>query len=200
MILIQDILVSSEVIKRKFACQLSACRGACCWEGDWGAPLDPDELEILEMIREDLRPFLTEGGNQVIDEQGTSSYYAQPKKHGTPLMPDGACAYLTFDEHDVGACGIENAYADGAVDFRKPISCQLYPLRYEEEGESFRALNYDDWDICAAACQKGQEEQMPVYRYVREAIIRRFGQAFFDTLDEVARDLPDAHQPEPGFD
>ncbi len=190
MFLIDDVLVSREIFKRKFVCNLSACKGACCWEGDWGAPLDNDEREILTEVRNLLRPYLSDEGNELIDRDGPFTYYPEPGKYGTPLQKDGACAYLTVDDEGVAQCGIEKAWADGAIEYKKPVSCHLYPLRFEVQQElSFKALNYDEWDICAAACELGESLNVPVYQFVKEALIRRFGESFYQHLEDIARDI-----------
>ncbi len=190
MLLIEDIVVSETLFQTQFVCNLDACKGACCWEGDWGAPLETQEIEQLQMLREKLRPYLTEAGNEVIDEVGSAEYFKEPDKFGTPLIKSGACAYLTYDQNGIGKCGIEKAHEEGATNFRKPISCHLYPLRYEEDERiGFRSLNYDVWDICNAACHLGDRLQIPLYQFVKEGLIRKFGVEFYQALDEVAHDL-----------
>ena len=190
MILIKDILVSREIFERKFVCNLNVCKGACCWEGDWGAPIDQEEQVIIEEMRELLRPYLSEEGNQVIDEQGSFVYFEELKTMGTTLLPDGRCAYMIKDELGCAQCGIEHANRAGATSFRKPISCHLYPIRHTVEDErSFEALNYDEWDICNAACTLGSSLKVPVYQFLKDAIIRKFGAAFFAEMEEVAEDL-----------
>ena len=189
MLVIQDKLVSEDLLKNHFVCNLKACKGACCWEGDWGAPLETNEIKALEEAREVLRPHLTEAGNTAIDQHGTSVFYKDLDKHGTPLIENGACAYLTFDDSGIARCGIEQANEDGLISFEKPISCHLYPIRYEEGPKGFKALNYDRWDICSAACQLGKQLKVPIFQFVKEALIRKFGQAFFNELEEVSDDL-----------
>ena len=190
MLIIQGILVHDDVVKEKFLCQLDACKGACCWEGDWGAPLEEAEIEVLESIHEQLRPFLSEEGLAVIEEKGVATWYEEPQEYGTSLLKNGACAYLTLDESGQAHCGIERAYQAGAVAFRKPISCHLYPIRIESNPEvNFEAINYDRWDICSAACTAGQKARLPVYRFAKAALIRKYGQDFYDELDAAAQHL-----------
>ena len=198
MLVIQDILVSEDLLENHFACNLSACKGACCWEGDWGAPLGDEEIELLTSHRETLRPFLTEEGNQVIDEEGSAVFYKEPQKNGTPLVNNRECAYLTFDSTGIGRCGIERANESKAVHFSKPISCHLYPIRYEEDGElGFKALNYDRWEICNAACNLGDQLKLPLYQFVKNALVRKFGKAFYEELHGVAEDLADRDSRQP---
>ena len=190
MMIIQDVLVSDEVFRKHFLCNLSACKGACCWEGDWGAPLEEEERKILEKVYDKVAPYLSEEGKKVINDKGHSIYYEQPKEYGTPLINNKACAYMTYTELGIAKCGIEQAYEDGKIDFKKPISCHLYPIRTSKNEETgFEALNYDEWDICSAACDKGEKEQLPVYKFVQDAIKRKYGADFFEEMEEAAKFL-----------
>jgi len=152
MIIVQDILVSDDVVEKQFMCNLSACKGACCWEGDFGAPLDAEEMKTLDTYYEKIVPYLTTDGKAAIRKQGKYIYYEEPEEYGTPLLENsGACAYLNYNKDGVAQCSIEQAYHDGVIDFIKPISCQLYPIRIEKDKRTdFEALNYDRWDICSA--------------------------------------------------
>ena len=188
MLIIQDKLISDDVIQEQFICNLKACKGACCWEGDFGAPLEKEEIEILETIYEKIKPHLTEAGIKAIEEKGTSVYYENPKEHGTSLQPDGACSFMTKDELGIAKCGIEQAYIAGDIDFKKPISCHLYPIRInKDERVLFEALNYDHWDICSAACDLGKKEEVPVYQFLKEPLIRKYGEEFYEELDAAAK-------------
>jgi hypothetical protein len=190
MLIVQGILISEDIIEEQFLCNLSACKGACCWEGDWGAPLETEEMHTLERIYEDIKDYLSPEGRQVLEAEGLFTYYKDAKDYGTPLVENGACAYMTYTEEGIATCGIEQAYHDGKTDFRKPISCHLYPIRVKkEEKTNFEALNYDRWDICSAACQKGKEQQMPVYQFAKAALIRKYGSAFYEELEAAARYL-----------
>ncbi|MEZ5040699.1 MAG: DUF3109 family protein [Saprospiraceae bacterium] len=187
MLVISDILVSNDIVEEQFVCNLNACKGACCWEGDWGAPLEAAELLLLGEIYDQIEPYLNPEGKAVLQEEGLFTYYEEAKEYGTPLLKNGACAYLVYDELGIAKCGIEQAYLDGATDFKKPISCHLYPIRVDENKETgFEALNYDKWDICSAACQLGKKEQVPVYKFVKEALIRKYGEDFYRELDAAA--------------
>ncbi len=188
MLIVKDVLVSDEIVEEQFICNLKACKGACCWEGDWGAPLEKAELQILEQIYEHVAPYLGAEGKAVIKEEGLFTYYKEPKEYGTPLLKNGACAYMIYDELGIAKCGIEQAYLAGATDFKKPISCHLYPIRVKANEETgFEALNYDEWDICSAACQLGKKEQVPVYRFVKDALVRKYGEDFYEELDMIAK-------------
>ena len=186
MVLVQDVIVSEDVLEQQFLCNLNACKGACCWEGDWGAPLSKEEMKILEAIYEDIKPFLDEKGIEVIEEKGHYDFFEIPQDFGTPLLRNGACAYLTFEENGIAKCGIEKAYEAGATDFKKPISCHLYPIRITENETGFKAMNYDKWDLCKAACALGKKEQLPVYKFLKEAIIRKYGAAFYEEMEAAA--------------
>jgi hypothetical protein len=187
MILVQDKLVSDEVVEQQFICNLSACKGACCWEGDAGAPLEDAELPILLDIFPKIKSFLSPAGIAAIEAQGTHVWFDNTQSNGTTLIDNGPCAYMTFDALGIAKCGIEQAYKAGVIDFLKPISCHLYPIRVEKnEDVGFEALNYDHWDICSAACTLGEKEQVPVYRFVKDALVRKYGQAFYDELDGAA--------------
>ncbi len=188
MIIIQDILVSDDIVAKQFHCNLSACKGACCWEGDYGAPLEDAELTILEADYEKIAPYLTEEGKAVIEREGKFTYYKEADENGTPLINNGACAYLNYTELGIAQCGIEQAHQAGATDFKKPISCHLYPIRVNASPkQGFEAINYDVWEICSAACQLGKEQQIPIYQFVKEALIRKYGEAFYEELDAAAQ-------------
>jgi hypothetical protein len=129
MVVIGDILVSDEVVSEKFVCNLNACKGACCWEGDFGAPITNEEKQILDDIYLSIKPFLSVDGQEVLENKGKYTYYKQVDEWGTPLLNNAACAYLTYSELGIAQCGIEKAYLAGATHFIKPISCHLYPIR-----------------------------------------------------------------------
>lgn len=190
MIIVQDVLLSEEVVEAQFICNLEACQGACCWEGDYGAPLEDEEIGILEAEYPNIAPFLTEEGRKTIAEKGLYEFVREEQDFGTTLLENGACAYLTFDERGIGKCGIEAAYEAGSTSFKKPVSCHLYPIRIKNAGQgSYDLMNYDRWDICSAACTLGARHQVPVYQFVREALIRKYGNEFYEELDAVAKEL-----------
>lgn len=190
MIIIQNVLISEDVIEEQFICNLSACKGACCWEGDFGAPLETEEIEILEREYDNIAPYLDEAGKKVMEEEGLYAYYKEEKDFGTPLLENGACTYLTYDAHGIAKCGIEKAYEAGATDFKKPISCHLYPIRIQHSQKTdYDLMNYDRWDICSAACALGKKHQVPVFQFVKEALVRKYGNAFFEELAAIAEQL-----------
>lgn len=188
MLIVKNIFVSDDVVEEQFLCNLEACKGACCWEGDWGAPLEEAELETLQGILDQVRPYLSEESRQVLAEKGPYTYYEEPEEYGTSLLKNGACVFMIYDDQGIAKCGIEQAYLDKKIDFKKPISCHLYPIRVNKNREvGFEALNYDRWDICSAACELGKKEQLPLYRFVKDAIVRKYGNAFYEELDQIAK-------------
>lgn len=177
-------IVSEDIIEKDFVCNLSACKGVCCVAGEAGAPLDKEETKILEEIYPKVKPFLREEGIEVIEKEGAwvTSDFGELE---TPLVNDKECAYVIFDEKNTALCGIEEAYNKGVIDWKKPISCHLYPIRVKEYSQ-FSAVNYNKWDICDDACALGKELQVPVYKFVKEALIRKFGQPWYEELEKVA--------------
>lgn len=187
MLIVQDKIVSDDVVEESFVCNLEACKGACCWEGDFGAPLERAELKILEKEYPNIRPFLSAEGQKHIDTHGTYDYFTGMSQHGTALLSDGRCAFLTFTDLGVAQCGIERAFKAGATDFQKPISCHLYPIRISEnEIAGFEALNYDRWEICSAACTLGAAKKVRVYEFLKEPLIRKYGADFYEELAATA--------------
>ncbi len=190
MLFIQDILVSDEVVSQEFLCNLNACKGACCWEGDYGAPLEEMELPVLDSILPLVKPFLSQEGIAAIEKQGAYTYFDDAQGFGTPLVNGGPCAYMSRDEQGIAQCGIERAYKAGAIDFQKPISCHLYPIRVVPKTElQLEMLNYERWSICSAACAHGKKHKMPLYQFVKAALIRKYGEAFYESLDAAAQHL-----------
>jgi hypothetical protein len=187
MIIVQDKLVSDELVEEHFVCNLTACKGACCWEGDSGAPLEEAELPVLEAIYGRVKPFLSPAGIAALETHGLYQWDDEEQEWGTTLIDDGPCAYMTVNALGVAQCGIEAAHKAGAIDFKKPVSCHLYPIRVEKNDEvGFEALNYHRWDICSAACTLGDKLKVPVYRFLQEAIVRKYGQDFYDELEGAA--------------
>ncbi|MCY1534452.1 hypothetical protein D9M68_698250 [compost metagenome] len=183
MIEIDNTLVHGEVISESFVCNLNKCKGICCVEGDAGAPLDPEESIILDEIYPKIKHLLSEKGIQAIEEQGTS-VRDRDGDLTTPCV-DGhkECAYVIF-ENGITKCAIEKAYEQGLVDWKKPISCHLYPIRITRYPE-FEVLNYDRWHICHDACTFGRELKVPVYRFLKEPLIRKYGEAWYEALEEA---------------
>lgn len=176
-------IVSEAILENEFVCNLSACKGACCVDGDAGAPLTEEETKILAEIYPKVKPYLRKEGIAAIEKQGTWLVGTDGELE-TPLINNKDCAYVIFDGK-TALCGIEQAYNEGIVNWKKPISCHLYPIRVKDFSEFF-AVNYDQWDICDAACSLGQELEVPVYKFVKEALIRKFGENWYLELEKVA--------------
>jgi len=192
MILIGEILVSDDIVRRQFVCNLHACKGACCIEGDYGAPLENEELEKLDSELEKIWPFLEPEAQSRISENGFHSFNEKADTHETALMDDGACVFMNRDPLGIAYCTIEKAFNEGQTDFRKPVSCHLYPVRVTKNKQSgFEALNYDRWDICDPACKKGEELGVPVYKFVKPALVRKYGLDFYEELEAAVKHLYD---------
>lgn len=179
-------IVSEEILEKEFVCNLSACLGACCVDGDAGAPLDEEETKILAEIYPKIKSYLRPEGIKAIEEQGTY-IVSEFGELETPLIEGKDCAYVIFDGK-TALCGIEQAYNEGIVTWKKPVSCHLYPIRVKEYSD-FSAVNYHKWHICSDACALGAELGVPVYQFVKEALVRKFGQQWFDELDKVAQEM-----------
>lgn len=187
MIQIEDKLISEDIFSEEFVCNLSKCKGACCVEGDIGAPLDKEETAILESIYHKVKPYLTEEGKKAIEEQGTWVIDPNDGDFVTPMVEDKECVYVTYDEKGITKCAIEKAYEEGAVDWQKPISCHLYPIRIQKYS-TFDAINYHEWQICSDACALGKELQVPVYQFLKTPLIRKYGEDFYKILSEAAEE------------
>ncbi|RKD20478.1 hypothetical protein BCY91_01705 [Pelobium manganitolerans] len=178
-------LVSEELIKENFICNLEKCKGACCIEGDSGAPLNEDELAILEDIYPKVKPYMTPKGIEAIEQQGTYVKDFDGDYTTTCVDVNKECAYVTW-ENGITKCAIEKAYEEGVIDWKKPISCHLYPIRLTQYPE-FDMLHYDRWSICAPACSFGNQHQVRVYQFLKEPLIRKYGQDWYDELEENVR-------------
>jgi hypothetical protein len=188
MIVIDDKIISDDVVEQQFVCDLNACKGACCVEGELGAPLNEEETKILEDIYETVKPYLLPEGIAAIEKQGKWVRTEEEEKYNTPLMKKGGCAWMNYDKNGVVICGIEKAYLDGAVKWKKPISCHLYPIRVTKQKKTgFDMLNYERWHICKAACKNGKALKVPVYRFLKDALISKYGTEFYRALDEYAK-------------
>ena len=179
-------IVSEAIIEEEFVCNLGACKGECCIAGEAGAPLSKEETKILIDIYPKVKPFLRPEGIESIEAQGTY-ITAHLDELETPLVKGKECAYVTFNAQGIAGCGIEDAYNAGEIEFRKPISCHLYPVRVQDYSE-FAAVNYHRWPICNDACSLGAELKVPVYKFVKDALIRKFGENWYLGLEKVAEE------------
>jgi hypothetical protein len=183
MILVGNAVLSDDIKENFFVCDLEACKGACCVEGDSGAPLEDDETKILEEIYPFVKDYITEEGRQVIAAQGTWVIDSDGDKVTPTLGANRECAYALYDERGILKCGIEQAYLAGKISWKKPISCHLYPIRVTKY-DQYDALNYNRWHICDPACQLGKSLQVPLYVFLKEALVRKYGEAWYAELLE----------------
>lgn len=184
MIQIDDTLVSLDVLESKFICDLSHCKGICCVEGDSGAPLLEEEVAELEKALPVIWDDLSPEAQDIIDKQGVS-YVDVEGDLVTSIVNNKDCVFTCYDADGTCKCAVEKAYRAGKLSFYKPVSCHLYPIRVTEY-DTFSAVNYHRWEICKAAEVLGKKVGMPVYKYLKEPLIRRFGADWYDSLEEIA--------------
>ncbi len=185
MLQIDNKVIGLPVLNERFVCDIAKCRGACCVQGDAGAPLLEEEVEVLKEIYHRVEPYLRPECVRSISAQGTHVIDENDDEPVTPLLNQKECVYAVF-ENGIARCAIEQAWFDGAIEFRKPVSCHLYPIRVKEY-ESFTAVNYDRWPVCKPALINGRELDVTVFEFCRESVIRRFGEEFYKEL-EIAAD------------
>lgn len=183
MIQIDDTLLSEDLFSKRFVCDLGACKGACCVEGDSGAPLEPEEVGLLEEALEDIKPYMRQEGIDRVEETGVFTIDIDGE-FVTPLVNDEECAFVSFDRNGTAKCSIEQAHRDGKTDFLKPVSCHLYPIRVTQLKDSV-ALNYNYWPICDPARSCGAKLDVKVFKFLKEPITRKFGEEFFEKLVEA---------------
>ncbi len=183
MLQIDNIIVSIDILKENFKCDIKKCKGLCCVHGDAGAPLEKYELSILKEIYPKVKPYLRQEGINTIENEGTH-VIDKDKDYVTPIIKGKECAYTVF-EHGVAKCGIELAFADSEINFRKPLSCYLYPIRIKKYN-TFDAVNYDRWDICKPARELGNKLNIPVFKFVEDALVCKYGKEWVEELKKFA--------------
>ena len=188
MIQIDDTIISTDLFDTRFCCDLSVCKGECCVEGDSGAPLEQAELAKLEEVLPVVWNDLSEKSKAVIERQGVS-YVDVEGDLVTSIVGQGECVFSRFEEDGTCICAIEKAYREGRVGFYKPISCHLYPVRLETLRNGTVALNVHRWKVCRCAFAKGQEENVPLYVFLKEPLIRRFGKDWYEKVEIAAEEL-----------
>lgn len=188
MIEFENTIISSDIFMEEFVCNLSKCKGACCIEGDSGAPVLHEEIPQIEDVIDEVKPYLPKAGLQAIEEQSTV-VIDQFGELTTPLVENKQCAYVVTEDNGMLSCGIEKAYLDNKISFRKPQSCALYPIRVSKLSSGKLALNYHKWDICSDACALGQEKKVTVFEFLKQPLIRAFGNAWYQSLDEIRKEL-----------
>jgi hypothetical protein len=186
MLQIEDTLVSLDLIEYFFHCDLSHCKGSCCIEGEAGAPLEKEEVAILRDILPAVWNDLSPEAQQVIAEQGVG-YMDVSGEMVTSLVNGADCVFTYYDSNGICRCAIEKAFHEKRIDFLKPISCHLYPVRVTQYN-AYRAVNYNRWKVCRSAEILGEKTKIPIYRFLREPLIRKFGEKWYDMLDLCARE------------
>jgi hypothetical protein len=188
MIVIDNKLVSDEIVEEQFVCDLNKCKGGCCVDGDAGAPLSSEELLHLNEVYDAVLPYLDEENKKELLKQGK---YVYDNEFGwvTPTIESKVCVYGITDEKGIVKCGIEQAYNDGKVNWKKPISCHLFPIRVKlSKNKKTEYVNYEPReDLCSAACNLGKKLKVPVYVFLKEALVRKYGTEFYETLDAAAK-------------
>ncbi|MBN2742284.1 MAG: DUF3109 family protein [Marinilabiliaceae bacterium] len=189
MVQIDDTLISLDVFEKKFVCDLGACKGECCVEGESGAPLDDAEATLLEEIYPLIKPYLLPNAIAEIEAQGKWVIDWDDDKV-TPIINGRECVYAIFDADGTCKCAIEQAYNDGVVSFKKPISCHLYPIRISKVN-NMEALNFHKWEVCKVAFLLGHKLNMPVYKFLKDPIVRKYGIEFYDQMEIIEKELRD---------
>lgn len=184
---IDDTVISADLLKKKFICDLSACKGICCVEGNAGAPLEQEEIPILEKLLPIVWDDLSEKAKAVIEKQGVF-YYDCDGDAVTSIVDGEDCVFTCYDKEGNCKCAIEKAFREGRTDFYKPISCHLYPVRLTRYA-TFTAVNYHRWSVCKAALELGEKVGKPLYEFLKEPLVRRFGEEWYEQIDYVAHHL-----------
>lgn len=185
MFIIQNTILTDEIFTQTFVCHLERCKGNCCVAGDGGAPLEPQEANLLENLYPAIKPYMTQQGIQTIEQQGTSIY--QDNQQITPLVNGEACAYANFDKQGIAYCAIQQAHEEGKINFPKPISCHLYPIRIQKKPNGMELLQYEQWSICKPACKLGKQLQIPLYQFLKAPLIRKYGETHYQAIVAAAQ-------------
>lgn len=191
MIAIDQVLISDEVVQEQFVCDLAKCKGGCCEDGDAGAPMEKWELEKLKENYEVIKSYMTAEGIAEVERVG-KYYYDREFGWVTPTINGGICAYGLRDEKGIIKCGIEQAYNDGKLDWKKPVSCHLFPIKTKrsKRDPDVEYVNYEPReDLCKAACSLGKKLKVPVHVFLKEALIRKYGEEFYAALEVAAEKL-----------
>jgi hypothetical protein len=187
MLQIDETIISLDLLEEKFVCDLTSCKGACCIEGDEGAPLEDDEVKIIQDLLPIIWDDLTEPSKEVIVRQGVS-YIDRDNEPVTSIVNGAECVFTYTDDNGTCKCAIEKAYREGKTDFYKPISCHLYPVRLQKYND-FTAVNYHRWKVCDCARSLGMSMKISVYKFLKEPLVRRFGNAWYEQLDIAAQEM-----------
>ncbi|MFC2101100.1 DUF3109 family protein [Bacteroidota bacterium] len=183
MMIIDETLISDNLKMIRFFCNLKECYGACCVEGDAGAPLEENEIAYLEDHIDLIKPFMSENGKQLIDRTGVFDYDSTGA-YVTTLIDEKECVFTKFDNNQVATCAIEKAFEAKKINFQKPISCHLYPLRINMVN-GHEAINYHKWYICEKALSCGKQKEVYLYQFLKEALVRRYGEDWYESLRKL---------------
>ena len=187
MVEIEDKIVSEDIFDEMFSCDLSKCKGICCIEGDSGAPLKLEEIDIIEQELENIKPFMTNEGIDAIQQKGVFDI-DEDGDYTTTLVNGAECAFVVM-EGDIALCAMERAYRNGSTTFIKPISCHLYPIRVKEFSNGMHGLNYHRWNVCQSAVCNGTKSSVKVYECAKDGLIRAYGEQFYEYMVDVDRIL-----------
>lgn len=181
--MINNVIVEADVYENYFVCNIDKCKGMCCIEGDFGAPLEEDEIDIISSIQDKIADYLEPDSLAYLKENGPTTYYPENKSVGTPVHEDGRCAYAVFNKDGSIGCGIEHAWRDKKIDFQKPVSCHLYPIRIKKNPTNgLEMMTYERWGICSPACGHGEKLDVTVFEFCKDAVARKYGEEFVDQL------------------
>jgi len=193
MIAIGQVFLSDEVVQEQFVCDLQKCKGGCCVDGDCGAPLTKEEAETIAHIYPKIKSYLDPQYIPEIEKQGTH-VMDDEYCYVTPTVNGGICVYGYTDELGIVKCGIEKAWKAGATDFKKPISCHLYPIRITEK-PGYELVNYEPRPtLCKPACKLGKQLKVPVYKFLKDSLTRKYGEEFYETLEAVAENMKERNK------
>ncbi len=187
MIQIDDTVISLDVIEEMFCCNLTACKGFCCVEGDSGAPLEKEELPLLEAVLPDVWDDLSSEARELIKKQGVA-YIDTDGEYVTSIVNGKDCVFTYYDEKGICKCAVEKAFREGKTDFYKPVSCHLYPIRISNYRQ-FKAVNYHRWSVCHPAVTLGKSTGIRIYQFLKEPLIRKFGEEWYEQLCAIATEL-----------
>ena len=187
MIQIENTILSNDIIEKYFLCDLTKCKGACCVEGDSGAPLEKKERKLLDKYYPEIKKYMRPEGIAAVDKNG-KYYIDEEHEHVTTLIEGQECAYTIFDKDGIAQCSIEKAWVEKKIPFQKPISCSLYPIRVKEY-DRLTAVNFDEWDICESACKLGEEKKILVYKFLKKPLTQKFGEEWYKQLEYFAENI-----------
>ncbi|MDZ4839093.1 MAG: DUF3109 family protein [Bacteroidota bacterium] len=189
MIILEQTIISEELLDNEFVCNLSACKGACCVEGDIGAPITSAEATIITDNINAIIPYMSEAGIGLLEERGFYEYDTDGELV-TTCIDGNECVFVLTQPDGIHKCAIETAHLAGKLEFHKPLSCHLYPIRVSKVG-GYDALNYNRWSVCSPACSLGEALGMPIYKFLKEPLIRAYGPVWYQDLEQIAEAYTD---------